>query len=43
MKTRRSLFALSLALLSGGAFAAEPQQVAARLLDHLQLLPFLNS
>ncbi|WP_368866078.1 alpha/beta hydrolase [Stenotrophomonas maltophilia] len=36
MKTRRSLFALSLALLSGGAFAAEPQQVAARLLDHLQ-------
>lgn len=36
MNARRSLLAVSLALLSAAASAAEPQQVAARLLDHLQ-------
>lgn len=36
MSARRSLLAVSLALLSASAAAGEPQQVAARLLDHLQ-------
>ncbi|MEN5005765.1 alpha/beta hydrolase [Stenotrophomonas indicatrix] len=36
MSARRSLLAVSLALLSASASAGEPQQVAARLLDHLQ-------
>lgn len=36
MSRHRRLIMLSLALLSAPAFAAEPQQVANRLLDHLQ-------
>ena len=36
MSARRSLLAVALALLSASAAAGEPQQVAARLLDHLQ-------
>lgn len=36
MRLRPSLFAVALAAFSGGAFAAEPQQVATQLLDHLQ-------
>ena len=36
MHLRPSLFAVALAAFSGGALAAEPQQVATQLLDHLQ-------
>jgi len=36
MRLRPSLFAVALAAFSGGALAAEPQQVASQLLDHLQ-------
>ena len=36
MYLRRSLLAVSLALLAGAASAGDPQQVAGRLLDHLQ-------
>ncbi|AWH52704.1 hypothetical protein C1924_05700 [Stenotrophomonas sp. ESTM1D_MKCIP4_1] len=36
MRLRPTLFAVALAALSGGALAAEPQQVATQLLDHLQ-------
>ncbi|KAA8994441.1 alpha/beta fold hydrolase [Stenotrophomonas cyclobalanopsidis] len=36
MRLHSSLFAVALAAFSGGALAAEPQQVASQLLDHLQ-------
>ncbi|WP_313051347.1 alpha/beta fold hydrolase [Stenotrophomonas cyclobalanopsidis] len=36
MRLRPSLFAVALAAFSGNALAAEPQQVASQLLDHLQ-------
>lgn len=36
MRLRPSLFAVALAAFSGGVLAAEPQQVASQLLDHLQ-------
>ncbi|WP_367381688.1 alpha/beta fold hydrolase [Stenotrophomonas cyclobalanopsidis] len=36
MRLHPSLFAVALAAFSGGALAAEPQQVATQLLDHLQ-------
>lgn len=36
MRTSRSLLASMLSLLAGTALAAEPQQVASQLLDHLQ-------
>ncbi|WMJ68302.1 alpha/beta fold hydrolase [Stenotrophomonas sp. 24(2023)] len=36
MNARHRLLALALAATSGGALAAEPQQVATQLLDHLQ-------